>query len=56
MKRAFKMKQAFFIIFKGLSVAKNCVRLESAPLSLGFGFHTIYPPSSCNFRQIDNMK
>ena len=28
------MKQKeFFIIFKGISVAKNCVRLESAPLS-----------------------
>ena len=27
------MKQkAFFIIFKGLSLAKNCLRLENAPL------------------------
>ena len=34
-KRAFKMKwKFFFIIFKGLSVAKNCVRPESAPLTL----------------------
>ena len=32
-KRTFKVKQkAFFIIFKGLSVAKNCLRPESAPL------------------------
>ena len=32
-KRAFKVKQkAFFIIFKGLSIAKNCLRPESAPL------------------------
>ena len=31
--RAFKMKQkAFFITFKALSVAKNCLRLEGAPL------------------------
>ena len=30
-KRGFKVNQkAFFIIFKGLSVAKNCLRLESA--------------------------
>ena len=34
MKRAFELKQkAFFIIFKGLSVSKNCLRPESAPLS-----------------------
>ena len=33
MKRAFEVKQkAFFIIFKGLSVAKNCLRAESASL------------------------
>ena len=32
-KRAFQVKQkVFFIIFKGLSVAKNCLRPESAPL------------------------
>ena len=30
-KRAFQ-KKAFFIIFKGLSFAKNCLRPESAPL------------------------
>ena len=29
----FLLKQkAFFIIFKGLSVANNCLRLESVPL------------------------
>ena len=34
MKRAFEVKwKAFFIIFKGLSVAKNCLRPENAPLS-----------------------
>ena len=34
MKRAFKVKQkAFFIIFNRLSIAKNCVRTESAPLT-----------------------
>ena len=33
-KRAFKMKQkAFFIIFKGRSVAKNCPRRKSVPLT-----------------------
>ena len=33
MKRAFEVKQeAFLIIFKGLSVAKHCLRPESAPL------------------------
>ena len=34
MKRDFKMKKAFFIIFKGISVAKkkNCLRSENAPL------------------------
>ena len=32
-KRDFKVKQqTFFIIFKGLSVAKNCLRPESTPL------------------------
>ena len=32
-KRAFEVKQkAFFIIFKGLSAVKNCIRPESAPL------------------------
>ena len=32
-KRAFKVKQkAFFIIFKELSVAKNCLRPESTSL------------------------
>ena len=31
-KRAFKIKwKAFFIIFRGLSVAKNCLKPESAP-------------------------
>ena len=35
MKRAFEVKQkAFFVIFKGLSVAKYCLRHESAPLSM----------------------
>ena len=33
MKRAYKMKhKAFFIIFEGLSVAKNCLRPESVSL------------------------
>ena len=32
-KRGFEVKwQAFFIIFKGLSAAKNCLRPESVPL------------------------
>ena len=31
MKRAFKVKSVF-VSFKGLSVAKNCLRPESAPL------------------------
>ena len=34
MKRAFQVKQrAFPIIFKGLSIGKNCLRHESAPLN-----------------------
>ena len=34
MKRAFEVKQeALFIIFKGLSIAKNCLRPDSAPLT-----------------------
>ena len=33
-----KPKKAFFIIFKELSVAKNCLRPESAPLS---NLHTL---------------
>ena len=33
MKRAFMGEEkAFFIIFKGLSVAKNCPRPETSPL------------------------
>ena len=36
MKRPFKGKRkAFFTIFKELSVAKNCLRPDSVPLSLG---------------------
>ena len=42
MKRGLKVKQKafFFIILKGLSVAKNCLRTENAPLnnSLGSGY------------------
>ena len=35
MKRAFKMKKRrFFINFQGLSVAKNCLRPEMAPLTI----------------------
>ena len=34
MKRVYTVKQkAFFIIFKGLLLAKNCLRPESAPLN-----------------------
>ena len=33
-KRAFKVKKAFFIIYKGLSVAKNCLRPYSTSLNL----------------------
>ena len=33
--RAFKMKlKIFFIVFKGLSVAINCLKLESGPLKI----------------------
>ena len=36
MNRPFEMKQkAFFFIFKGLSIAKNCLKPESAPLKQG---------------------
>ena len=35
MKRDFKVKKkTFLIIFKGLPVAKNCLRPESAPLKV----------------------
>ena len=34
-KRALEVKlKAFFIIFKGLSIAKNCLRPEIAPFSM----------------------
>ena len=34
-KRGFKVKlKSFFIIFKGRSVARNCLRPESAPLTI----------------------
>ena len=37
MKRAFKVKQkAFFIIFKGLSFTKNCLRPESVSLIFNY--------------------
>ena len=37
MKRPFEVKQkAFFIIFRGLSVAKNSLRPESAPLNIHY--------------------
>ena len=40
-KRAFKVKlKAFFIILKGLSVAKNCLRPKSAALNLENVFFT----------------
>ena len=32
MKRAFEVKLKTFFIFKGLSVAKNCLKLENPPL------------------------
>ena len=34
-KRAFKMKWAFFIICKGLSVTRNCLSPDSGPLRIG---------------------
>ena len=47
MKRAFKVKQkAFFIIFKELSVAKNYLRPESAPLRY---YHNTFTPLLANF-------
>ena len=34
MKKAFQVKErVFLIIFKGLSIAKNCLKPESAPLN-----------------------
>ena len=44
--------KAFFIIFKGLSVAKNCLRPESAPLkpkSLQIKKHSAFQPVSKDF-------
>ena len=39
MKRAFEVKQKiFFITFEVLSVAKNCLKHESAPLRILFKF------------------
>ena len=41
MKRAFKMRQKmFFIIFKGLLIAKNSLTPESAPLTHAFPMHS----------------
>ena len=40
MKKVFEVKyNTFFIIFKGLSVAKNCLKPENAPLK----FHSRLP-------------
>ena len=40
-KRTFKVKyKAFFIIFKGLTVGKSCLRPESAPLKLTIVFES----------------
>ena len=39
MKRAFKVKlKAFFFIFKGVSVDRNCLRPENASLMTLIGF------------------
>ena len=59
-KKTFEVKlKAFFIIFKGLSVAKTCLRPESAPLILipiftkqlcwSLFFHKVADPQPCNF-------
>ena len=43
-KRALKVKwKAFFIIFKGLSVAKNCFRPEKALLSIPYLWYNLSP-------------
>ena len=43
-KRAFEVKQkTFFIIFKGLLAAKNCIRPESAPLIILKIQHELIP-------------
>ena len=55
MKRAFKVKQkSFFIIFKGLSVAKNCLRPESAPLKEKH-FSSFLIPVSISINKLTKM-
>ena len=45
--KSFKVKQkAFFIIFQGFSIAKNCLRLESAPLKKRIVYLHIHVTSS----------
>ena len=48
MKRAFEVKEkAFFIIFKGLLVAKNCFRPESVPFSEILVFYAVKALLKC---------
>ena len=47
MKRAFKVKhKVFFVIFKGLSIAKNCLRPDSMPLSQNQESESFIPAES----------
>ena len=39
-KRDFKAKKVFFITFKGLSVVKNCLRIESLSLKKSLCYET----------------
>ena len=45
------MKRAFFITFTGLSVAKNCLRPESAPLRI-ISFKQFMEPSELLYNQV----
>ena len=54
-KRAFEVKQKeFYITFKGLLVAKNCLRPESAPLKNKYWRNPIHKESAENLHEKKN--
>ena len=60
MKRTLKVKQkTFFVIFKGLSVAKYCLRPESVPLIISILSRICgkpFPSSLSPFHLIENAE
>ena len=54
-KRTFKVrKKNFFVTFKGLSVAKNCLRPESAPLIITLE-NNKFIPSFCDVKNLNRV-